>query len=123
MTEVVCGAILTGIVLSTFVPGMYWIRRQNKAALQHLDAISAVNNILDDVTTRDFEDVTPETLNAIETPAWIATQLTEPKLTVTSAPAADGKRVTAELSWLATNGAGRERVRLHAWVFDGGPAE
>ncbi len=123
VTEVVCGAILTGIVLSTLVPGMYWIRRQNKAAVQHQDAISAVSNILDEVTTWSFDDVTPERLNAIETPSWISGQLIEPKLTMTSVTTADGKRVTAELSWLATNGAGREKVRLHAWVFGGGPTE
>ena len=108
ITEIVCAAVLTGIVLSSVVPGMYWIQRQNKAASQHLDAIAAVNNVLDEVTAAGFDKATPEALAAIEVPDWVARQLTEPKLIVTSTDSNGGKRITAELSWLATNSVARE---------------
>lgn len=123
ITEIVCAAVLTGIVLSSVVPGMYWIQRQNQAASQHLDAIAAVNNVLDAVTAAGFDEATPEALATIEVPDWIARQLTEPELVVTSTDSDGGKRITAELSWLATNSVAREKVSLHAWVFDGGPAK
>lgn len=119
VTEVVCSAVLTAVVLSTLVPGVYWVRRQNKAAAQHLDAITAVNNVLDNITAREFDEVTPDALATIEVPGWIAERLSESALNVTSAEAGGGKRITAELSWLAATGAARESVRLHAWVFDG----
>ena len=117
-TEMVCSALLTGLVVAMVVPTLYWVSRQNHAASDNLDATVAVSNVLDEITSRPYETVTADSMKAIEVPEWISAQLLEPKLAVTVADSEGGKRITAELSWLAVHGAAREKVKLHVWIFE-----
>lgn len=117
-TEMVCAALLTGVVLAMVVPGLHFISRENTAAANHLDATVAVGNVLDEITARPYENVTPGVMKDVEVPEWIVQQLKQPKLDVRVTDSEGGKLVSAELSWLAVHGAAREKVRMHVWIYE-----
>lgn len=119
-TELICASILTGATLATVLPTVYVVRKQYDRASQQHEARAAVMNLLDDVTAEPYDAVTNESLRDVKLPKWVDDQFVEPALTLTAKPAADGKRISAELSWQASYGSSREKLRLHTWIFKGG---
>ncbi|MFK7818925.1 MAG: hypothetical protein AB8G99_09405 [Planctomycetaceae bacterium] len=122
-TEVICSAIIVAVVSATVAPALVFVGKQNRTSSQHLNATAALGNMLDEITASPFDEVTAEAAARFETPDWLAAQLVEPKLVVTVEANEGGKRVSTELTWQSIHGGPREKVVLHAWIFDtGGPA-
>jgi type II secretory pathway pseudopilin PulG len=119
-TELVCAALIIGVVATILVPAMKLVSRQNKSALEHLEAGAVLANILDDVTAAPFIEVTAESLSQTQLPDWANQQLVAARLDVSVEQRDGGKQVTAELSWQGAGNKIRDKVRLQTWIFPGG---
>lgn len=119
-TEVVCAAIIVGVIGLTVGPALMFVRHQNRTASQHLAALQAANNLLDEVSSQPFSEVTPESVSAATLPDWLADQLPDAKLQMTVEENSEGKRIEAELAWTSVQGGPREREVVQVWIFEAG---
>ncbi len=117
-TELVCAAIIVGVIGLTVGPALVFVGRQNRTSAQHLEALNATSNLLEEISKRSYDEVTAESVSQIELPAWLADQLPDATLQLSVEENSGGKRVTAEITWASVSGGPRERESMHAWIFD-----
>lgn len=122
ITELVCASLITAVVIGTVVPMLYSVRKQHNATNSHFEANEAVTNILNEISSRPYDQVTTESLAGIQPPEWVRKQLVDANLKLTAEPNAGGKRISARLSWQSTYGSARKNVQMHVWIFKGDPA-
>lgn len=119
--ELTIAAILLAAVMVTAIPTLAWIVRTRQGAQREQMAILEVDNLMERITSRPWEEITPETLAAIPLPDRLARQLPETKVTIDVISASEppnAKRVTIELSWEESMAGTRSPpVRLSAWVY------
>ena len=117
-TELVCASLLTAATIGTVLPAVYVVRKQYARTTVRHEARAAVLNVLEDVSAQPYNQVTSDSLKEVQLPEWVNDQFVEPKLNLAAKPNADGKRISAELSWQASYGSTREKIRLHTWIFE-----
>lgn len=119
--ELTIAAILLAAVMVTAIPSLAWIVRTRQGAEREQVALLEVDNLMERITSRDWEEITPEALAAIPLPDRVARQFPEAKVTIDLAPASDppdAKRVSIELSWgESIAGTRSPPIRLTAWVY------
>jgi type II secretory pathway pseudopilin PulG len=109
--------ILLGAAMSIIVPTLGWMGVQNRVSLQRQEAVQGLHNLMDELTTRPYAELTPDAAAQIELPDALKTQLPGAKLQVEiteTQPAA--KRIQARLTWNQRNGSPLAPIRLTAWV-------
>jgi type II secretory pathway pseudopilin PulG len=120
LLELTVASVLIGGLMLSVVPTLAWIVRERQAADRQQAAAFAVGNLMERVTALAFDDLTDERLAAIALPESIAKQLPEAalKIMVQSHPESpDARRISIELSWLATSSTRAAPVKLAAWVY------
>lgn len=114
-----CGALL-GVVLSTAIPALRWIVRQRKFSEERQAALLEVENLMERVTTLDWNELTTERAEDFHLSAPLAERLSEPRLAITvdaDPDAAAAKIVRINLTWEHAPQRPAPPVRLAAWVY------
>lgn len=118
--------LISGLLISTAIamtlPTLKLIHSQDRAADQHQEAIAAVQNIMDDLMARDWEDLKSTTAESVTLPEALQQQLRDPELRV-AIDAEDredqppARRIHVELSWQDLAGQRLPAVELVAWRY------
>lgn len=121
LVETAVSTILLAAVLLTAVPTLGWIVRTRQSAQQHEAAILAIGNLMERITSLDWNDLTSERVAAMQLPEEVQRQLPGAELRVDLSPAADepdARKVTLEIRWPESiHGNWSAPVRLAAWVY------
>ncbi|HTI51908.1 MAG TPA: hypothetical protein VL475_13185 [Planctomycetaceae bacterium] len=119
--ELTIASILLGAVMLTAIPTLAWIARVRQAAERQQVAVLGVGNLMERLTARPWDEITPETMAAMALPENLAAQLpgADLRISVVTRPGAPrAKQVTIELRWEESSaGTQSPPVRLTAWVF------
>ncbi len=120
ITEILIAGLLLGTVTVTVIPLIQVVAGERSAAQRRQFAIEEVENILEELTLRDWEEVTAETAT-IELSETAQDYLPNAELEVgindnSDSPAS--KRIDVSLKWKGRNGTFLAPVRLSAWVFE-----
>ena len=102
LVEIVVAGILLGTVMSIAVPALGWVVRERRAADRRQQATLEVENLMEQITARGWDEITQETAANLELPDQVMQQLPEASLscTVETKPdAPDAKRIHIELAW------------------------
>ena len=115
--EMIVAMLLLGTAMTIIVPTLAWMGVENRLSLQRQEAVQGLNNLMDELTSRPYAELTPEAAGQIELTDALKRQLPGAKLTVEIAEAQpDAKRIHARLSWNQQNGKALAPIRLTAWV-------
>lgn len=126
LLEMIVAIILLGTVMTIVVPTLGWMSVQNGLALQREEALQGLHNLMDDLTTRPYSDLTPEAAKKVELSPALKRQLPGAKLQVQIEEVPGGKsepnrkRIHVELGWNQRNGQPLAPMRLTAWVHQQG---
>ena len=123
LVEVIVSGILLGAVMTIAVPTLSWVVRERRAADRRLQALFAVENVMERFTTRKWDEISDDSAKQIELSQAIRDQLPGAvlKCAVHTKPnAPDEKRIAMELTWSGRMGKALAPVRLTTWVYRGG---
>ena len=121
LLEMIVSLILLGTAMAIIVPTLGWMGVQNRLSLQKQEAVQILHNLMEELATRPYEELTPETAEKIELPEALRSQLPGAKLEVeitepdTQPPA---KRIRMRLVWNQRSGMPLSPIRLTAWVHE-----
>lgn len=126
LLEVLITAVLLGSVMIVTVPTIRWIGLEQRLAQRRQAAVQEVHNVVERITARTYDEITPELAGEWELGADISRELPSSDLDVSlelSEETADAKRVTVKLRWKA--GAHRPDYFVSAttWVYRRGNAQ
>lgn len=122
LLELVVAMILLATVMTIVVPTLSWMSVQNRLALQRQEALQEMHNLMDGLTTRSYQDLTPAAATKIELSPELKRQLPGSKLQIQIEETPGEKtepirkRIHMELSWNQRNGQPLAPLRLTAWV-------
>lgn len=111
-------AVLFGAVLATFLPLMKGVAQTQRATDRQRIALREATNLLEQVATRPWADLVPESLNQLALTDTAKAHLPEATLTFDVAEQTEpivSKRVAVQVRWLPKPGRPTESVRLVAW--------
>ncbi len=115
--EMIVAMLLLGTAMAIVVPTLAWMGVQNRLSLQRQEAVQGLNNLMDELTSRPYAELTPEAAGKIELSDALKRQLPGAKLHVEITEAEpSAKRIQAQLAWNQQNGGTLAPVRLTAWV-------
>jgi prepilin-type N-terminal cleavage/methylation domain-containing protein len=118
--EMIVAMLLLGTAMAIVVPTLAWMGVQNRLSLQRQEAIQGLNNLMDELTSRPYVELTPEAAGKIELSEALKRQLPGAKLNVEITEAQpNAKRIQVQLAWNQQNGGALAPVRLTAWVHSG----
>lgn len=118
LVELIVALILLGTVMSIVVPALGWMGHLNRHSLQRQEAVQGLHNLMDELTSRPYEKLTPEAAANIELPPTLKDQLPGATLEVEIQEAEPkAKRIRLELGWNQRNGRPLAPTRLTAWVY------
>lgn len=125
LLETVVTLTLVVVLLSLIAPVTRWSNAQRRASDRRELAIQTAANVLERLSARDWNEITPAAADAVALPADAAAQLPEATLTIAVTPAETdppAKRITVAIGW--NNRAGRRvaPATLTAYVFAQGGA-
>ncbi|MGH7200543.1 MAG: type II secretion system protein [Planctomycetaceae bacterium] len=123
LTELIVTMLLLGSAMAAVVPVVQWASTQRQAARQREFALQEAAGILEDLTAREWHEITPEHAEQIAPTESARAMLRDPELTVTVNDASDaaspGKRIVVELRWKDHAGRPAAPARLTTWVYKG----
>jgi hypothetical protein len=99
---------------------MVMLAHQRRGTEQRLLAIHEVANVMEDVMSRPWAELTAETVGPVDLTTAVAAELQDANLEVQirDDDESDGRRLIAvQLDWLQPNGTPARSVRLVAWKF------
>lgn len=126
LVEVVVTAVLLGTVFVVAVPTIGWVGYARRAAERRVQATLEVENIMERLTARDWDEITNDAAAAVELSDAVRAQLPGANLECTVEENAESpaeKRVSVRLSWSDRAGHTVAPVRLVAWVYRRGETE
>lgn len=112
MLELLVSLILVGTAMAIIVPTLARMGGQNRLSLQHQEALEGLDNLMEDLTARPYEELTPDLAKTISLPESLFHQLPGAKLEVEITEAQGkpkAKRIVLRLSWNQRNGQPRCR--------------
>ncbi|NQV28022.1 MAG: hypothetical protein HQ518_27035 [Rhodopirellula sp.] len=116
MAEVVVGAVLLGVFLSTVGPMFHWIRESKRTNDRHLLAMQELTTQMEQLAALPPSQITDEKLQSLSMTESTRTLIPDAKLTATREPDTDRlQRVTLSLAWINDVGRDVEPRRLTAW--------
>lgn len=116
MVELVVGAVLLGIFLSSVGPMFRWIHESKRTNDRHLLAMEELATQMEQLAALPPSQITDEKLQSVLLTESTRTLIPDAKLTATRQP--DGERlqrVTLSLAWVNDAGMAVEPKRLTAW--------
>jgi hypothetical protein len=109
--------LLLGTAMAIVVPVLGWMGIENRLSLQRQEATEGLNNLMEELTSRPYAELTSEAAGKSELSDALKRQLPGAKLTVEITEAnPSSKRIQIRLSWNQQNGQPLAPVRLTAWV-------
>ena len=119
MLELMITMILLGAVIVTVTPLLRWAAVQYREADRRGVALQEIQNVLERLSARSYESLTPETVNGIEISGSTRSRLREPRLKITleASEEPQAKQIVVELHWKDAVGNEVTPVRLTTWVF------
>ena len=116
MVELVVGAVLLGIFLSSVGPMFRWIHDARRASDRHLFAMQELATQMEQLAALPPSQVTDERLQSLTITESTRAMIPDANLTATRESEEDGlQRVSLELSWVNDAGMDVEPKRLTAW--------
>jgi hypothetical protein len=116
MVELVVGAVLLGIFLSSVGPMFRWIRDARLTSDQHLFAMQELATQMEQLAALPPAQITDEQLQSLSITDSTRAMIPEAKLTPTRQLNEDGlQRITLAISWINDAGMDVEPKRLTAW--------
>jgi len=117
LVELIVAMVLLGTVVTIVVPALGWMGVQNRLALQRDEAVQGLHNLMDELTSRPYSELTMEAIEKVELPPQLIKQLPGAKLQTEIQETEPGvKRIHLQLSWNQRNGNPLAPIRLTAWV-------
>jgi hypothetical protein len=118
LLELLVAGALLGVVTASVIPTLGWLVRQRKFNQERQAAVLEVGNLMEHLTTLEWDDLTPERASQIQLSDSLMKQLSEPRLTVTVDTEEDAaKRVLIQIAWQIGPDRAAPPVRLAAWVY------
>lgn len=120
LLELIVALSLLGTATATIVPVLGWAHAQRRAAAARRFAVCEAENLLERITSADWDDVTQEKADVLRLPEAADDWLRAPRLTVAVVPEPQppvGRRVTVEIRWKNREGDDASPVRLTGFVF------
>lgn len=119
--EMVVSATLLTVLILVSIQILASLRQQERSSSDRMRALLAVNNVMDEVTSRDWDRLTTEQLEDLAVPKEVA-DLPGVRLRPVVTEEDSLKRIEIELLWSAgAGGQGDRMVRLCSWVAKRGP--
>tara|TARA_R110002072_G_scaffold303099_1_gene493378 strand:+ start:65558 stop:65938 length:381 start_codon:yes stop_codon:yes gene_type:complete len=116
MVEVVVGAVLLGIFLSSVGPMFRWIRESKRTSDRHQFAMEELSTQMEQLAALLPSQITKDKLQLLTLSESTRTMIPEAKLTATLEPDKDRlQRVTLSIAWVNDAGMSVEPKRLTAW--------
>ena len=116
MVELVVGAVLLGIFLSSVGPMFRWIHDARRTSDRHLFAMQELATQMEQLAALPPSQITDERLQSLSITDSTRAMIPDANLNVTRQPEEDGlQRVTLELSWVNDAGMNVEPKRLTSW--------
>lgn len=116
MAELVVGAVLLGIFLSSVGPMFRWIHESKRTSDRHLLAMEELAAQMEQLAALPPSQITDEKLQSLSLTESTRTLIPDAKLTATRQPDGDRlQRVTLSLAWVNDAGMDVEPKRLTAW--------
>lgn len=116
MVEVVVGAVLLGIFLSSVGPMFRWIRETKRTSDRHLFAMEELATQMEQLAALPPSQITDNRLQALTLTESTHTLIPDAKLTATREVDNDRlQRVALSLAWVNDAGMAVEPKRLTAW--------
>ena len=116
MVELVVGAVLLGIFLSSVGPMFRWIHEAKRTSDRHLLAMEELATQMEQLAALPPSQITDEKLQSLSLTESTHTLIPDAKLTATRQPDDDRlQRVTMSLAWVNDAGLAVEPKRLTAW--------
>jgi len=120
MVEILASVVMLATAMSLTVQLLGALAAERRAAERRLCAVQEVANLMERVSARPWEEVTPESLRAVKLSPVALRALPGAELaaTVDDASADEGeKRIDLRLKWRDRAGGWTAPVRLSAWVY------
>lgn len=120
LLEVVVSAALLAAVASMCVQLVLAIGLQRRAADRRAWAVEAAANVLERLTARDWEEITPQAADEMELAPGADEVLPGARLEIDVVPQQDtppAKRITLGLTWTGKAGKPARPVRLVTWIY------
>jgi prepilin-type N-terminal cleavage/methylation domain-containing protein len=119
LLELIVALILLGTVSTIVIPALGWMGVENRLSLQRQEAVQGLGNLMDELTSRPYADLTTDAAEKLELPEALRNQLPGAKLKVEIAETEPGvKRIRLELGWNQRSGRPIAPLRLTAWVHE-----
>ena len=116
MVELVVGAVLLGIFLSSVGPMFRWIHDARRTSDRHLFAMQELATQMEQLAALPPSQITDERLQSLSITDSTRAMIPDANLIATRQPEEYGlQRVTLELSWVNDAGMNVEPKRLTAW--------
>ena len=119
LLEMIVALVLLGAVTTIVIPALGWMGVENRLSLQRQEAAQGLGNLMDELTSRPYEQLTSDAAENLELPEALRNQLPGAKLKVEISGTEPGvKRIRMELGWNQRNGRPIAPMRLTAWVHE-----
>lgn len=116
MLELVVGAVLVGIFVSTTVPLIRWVHMSSRLNEQHQIATSEVANQMERLAALPASQLTAGHLESLQPSAATLAALSDVEMTAVSVPGDDGlQKITLEITWISDMSHETSPIRLAAW--------
>jgi hypothetical protein len=120
LVELAVAGVVTGTLLLVCVPLISGTLAQRKSIDRRQIALFELENVMENVTARDWDDLTPSILGKIEIAAWAKRQLPGAELKIDVSQVSEkpiGKRITAAIHWTDSGGRPIAPISLTTWRF------
>ena len=116
MVELVVGAVLLGIFLTSVGPMFRWIRDARLTSDRHLFANQELATQMEQLAALPPSQITDERLKSLSITESTGAMIPDARLTAVKQPTEDGlQRVTLAITWVNDSGMDVEPKRLTAW--------
>lgn len=120
ITEATIAIGLSAVVLGGVAQLVAVTSNQQRVSERRSAAVREAGNLMEDLMSRSWTDVTPENMAAIEPSEWCRQTLPDARLRVdvnSEGEQDETKRISIQIDWQNVAGRRGEPVRLVAWRF------
>ncbi len=126
LAEIAMSSVLLMIAMSLTVKVLGWMGVERRSWDRRQLAAQEISNLMEDATSRPFEDVTSASLKGLAISSHVRALLSSPELATEvaendSAGGPGSKRVAIRLRWHNRSGEWDAPVRLTSWIYRGRP--
>lgn len=120
MIEMVIGTALLAALLVIVSQVIVRLQTQTKAVDKHFVAQQTLENLLEEFTAQDWQEITNASVTDLKLPEWVKSKLQQAVLTGEIAEEVEpvaAKRITLRFSWQGASGKQRRPLSLTTWVY------